>query len=282
MYCPVYGCNSDCKTTSEIRFFQFPAGKSADQQCRRKAWIEFCKRKSFEPSSYTRICSLHFAEDVYEPGMSPAFLERLQGKETFRNQLKKDALPSLNKPTVDVNKVSKKRSHSERRQKKGNFVTNFIEIVSFNDFCSTRHKLIFCLLIVMNCRASLTCWNLKFLLVPTKNMYMINNKMMLLVVQLTRLTVLKHSTHCLVHRIRLSIVETKSTQTAIKTYTRSVKTQTIADSTSTFLPVKPMTQSVETETSVYTTHTVVQNVPVQSLRNCVNSEDNTGEGDRGS
>ena len=118
MYYPVYGCNSDSKTTSEMWFFRFPAGKLADQLCRRKAWIEFCKRKSFKPSSCTRICLLQFTEDVYEPGMSPAFLERLQCKETFRNQLKKDALPSLNKPTVDVNKISKKRSHSERRQRK--------------------------------------------------------------------------------------------------------------------------------------------------------------------
>ena len=106
------------KLQAKIRFFRFPASKSADQQCRKKAWIEFCKRKSFKPLSCTRICSLHFAEDAYKPGMSPAFLERLQCKETFRNQLKKDALPSLNKPTVDVNKISKNRSHSERRQTK--------------------------------------------------------------------------------------------------------------------------------------------------------------------
>ena len=43
---------------------------------------------------------------------------------------------------------------------------------------------------------------------------------------------------------------TKSTQTAIKPYTRSVKT---------------MTQSVETQTLVCATYTVVQNVPVESL-----------------
>ena len=55
---------------------------------------------------------------------------------------------------------------------------------------------------------------------------------------------------------------TKSTQTAIK---RSVKTQTIADSTSTFFHKKPMTQSVQTQTSVCGTPTVAQNVPTESL-----------------
>ena len=93
MYCHVYGCNSDSKTISEIRFFRFPAGKSIDQQCRRKAQIEFCKRKAFKPSACTRICLPHFDKDAYEPGMSPAFLERLQCKETFKIQLKRDALP---------------------------------------------------------------------------------------------------------------------------------------------------------------------------------------------
>ena len=67
MYCPVYGCNSDSQKNSDewINFFSFPGGKTPDQQYRRKAWIEFCKRKSFKPSSCTRICSLHFAEDAY-------------------------------------------------------------------------------------------------------------------------------------------------------------------------------------------------------------------------
>ena len=44
----VYGCNSDNQRTSEIRFFNFPKGKLVDQQYRRKAWIEFCKRKTFK------------------------------------------------------------------------------------------------------------------------------------------------------------------------------------------------------------------------------------------
>lgn len=85
MYCPVYGCTSDSQkpTSPPTHFFSFPSGKSADQQYRRKAWIEFCKRKAFQPSSGTRICSLHFAEDAYEPGNS--FAKIIKSKKSFSN-----------------------------------------------------------------------------------------------------------------------------------------------------------------------------------------------------
>ena len=119
MYCPVYGCNSDSQK-SEIRFFRFPSGKSADQQYRRKAWIEFCKRKAFKPASCSRLCSLHFAEDAYEPGHSPQHLARIQCTEAFRFQLKKDALPTLNKPLEleETTSSTSSRSHTSRRQRK--------------------------------------------------------------------------------------------------------------------------------------------------------------------
>ena len=117
MYCPVYGCNSDSKVTKEVPFCRFPSGKSPDQQYRKKSWIEFCKCKAFKPSSNTRICSLHFAEDAFEPGQSPQFLERIQCSEKFRIQLKQDALPTLNEPLIDQ-RIQKSRRNTERRQQK--------------------------------------------------------------------------------------------------------------------------------------------------------------------
>ena len=106
-------------TSPPTHFFSFPSGKSADQQYRRKAWIEFCKRKAFQPSSCTRICSLHFAEDAYEPGNSPQFLERLQFKEKFLVRLKKDALPTLNKALENPSTTTsgKTRDSTVRRQR---------------------------------------------------------------------------------------------------------------------------------------------------------------------
>ena len=117
MYCPVYGCSSDSqKNPSGISFFSFPSGKSAAQQRRRKAWVEFCKRKEFDPSSRSGICSRHFSEDAYEPGHSPQFLESIEYKETFRLRLKSDALPTLNKPLLEAS-TSKPRTATARRQR---------------------------------------------------------------------------------------------------------------------------------------------------------------------
>ena len=58
--------------------------------------------KRFIPLSNSRICSLHFSEDAYEPGHSPQFLEHIGCEETFRVRLKSDALPMLNKPLADA------------------------------------------------------------------------------------------------------------------------------------------------------------------------------------
>ena len=115
MYCPVCGCSSNSqKNPSGISFFSFPSGKSAAQQRRRKAWVEFCKRKEFDPSSCSRICSRHFAEDAYEPGHSPQLLERIECREAFRLQL--NASPTLNKPLVQASS-SKRRTATTRRQR---------------------------------------------------------------------------------------------------------------------------------------------------------------------
>ena len=117
MYCPVYGCNSDSqKNPSGIGFFSFPSGKSVAQQQRRKVWVEFWKRKKFNPSSGSRICSRHFTEDAYEKGHSPQFLEQIECKEAFRVRLRSDALPTLNKPLVEASS-SKVRISTARRQR---------------------------------------------------------------------------------------------------------------------------------------------------------------------
>lgn len=117
MYCPVYGCNSDSqkKVDEKISFFAFPRGKTPDQQYRRKAWIEFCKRKAFKPTPCTRICSLHFAEEAYEPAHSPQFLQLIKWKESFTLRLTREALPTLNKPTTSASSTATSTSRKTRR-----------------------------------------------------------------------------------------------------------------------------------------------------------------------
>ena len=62
MHCPVYSCNR-LTVTAKWRmkcFFRFPSRKSSNQQYRKKAWVEFCKRKAFNRSSNTRMFSRHY------------------------------------------------------------------------------------------------------------------------------------------------------------------------------------------------------------------------------
>ena len=75
MYCPVYGSNSNYKNnTTRLGFFEFPSKKNDKEKSRRNVWIDFCKRKQFEPTHNTRICSRHFSDDSYLPSHSPTFL----------------------------------------------------------------------------------------------------------------------------------------------------------------------------------------------------------------
>ena len=142
MYCPVYGCSSDSqKNPSGISFFSFPSGKSVVQQRRRKVWIEFCKRKEFNPSSCSRICSRHFTEDAYEPGHSPQFLDRIECKEAFHIRLKSDALPTLNhclKQALKQTKSFNKKKTARKGESNFRSINSFYTYYLYNTAYCTR------------------------------------------------------------------------------------------------------------------------------------------------
>jgi hypothetical protein len=112
-YCPVFGCTSDSKKkrgVDDIHLFAFPSGPSKKQQTRRKIWVEFCKR-----SGNTRICSLHFVDDAFDPAHSPTFLKSIGCKDQTLVRLKNDAIPTLNKPLGET--IIKQRKASEQRHR---------------------------------------------------------------------------------------------------------------------------------------------------------------------
>ena len=101
MYCSVYGCTSSSKNNSDgqLHFFPFPnADYGPQEKSRKKAWIEFCKRKGFRPSKYGCICSQHFDPNSYLPSHSPDFLRSISFVGKRKPKLKDDALPTLNTP----------------------------------------------------------------------------------------------------------------------------------------------------------------------------------------
>lgn len=117
MYCPVYGCTSDSQNNPEklISFFEFPKATEHEEKKRRAVWIEFCKRKNFEPTKCTRMCSLHFSTDAYEPSHSPEFLKSINFLEKRKLLLKPDAIPTQNK-VLDVIRAKGSASQSKRKQ----------------------------------------------------------------------------------------------------------------------------------------------------------------------
>ena len=120
MYCPVYGCNSDSKknVNKELHFFSFPADKDGEKRNRRKIWIEFCKRKQFTPTANTKICSLHFTDDSYDPAHSPNFLKPIGCQDQTLVRLKNDAIPTLNNPVTEKPETKQRKTSEQRLRKK--------------------------------------------------------------------------------------------------------------------------------------------------------------------
>lgn len=120
MYCSVYGCNSDSKKNlnKELHFFSFPGLSSSETRNRRKIWIEFCKRKAFKPTANTKICSLHFDDDAYDPAHSPKFLKSIGCEDQTLVLLRKDAVPTLNKPLMETAETKQRKITEERLRRK--------------------------------------------------------------------------------------------------------------------------------------------------------------------
>jgi hypothetical protein len=59
--CAAFGCNNRGTKGNGLSFFSFPK----DGQLR-KAWIHYCRRWNFDPTSGHRLCSIHFTRDCFE------------------------------------------------------------------------------------------------------------------------------------------------------------------------------------------------------------------------
>ena len=71
--CAAYGCYNRAKKGSRVKFHKFPSIKRADL---RKRWIHAMKRKGFQPSDSTKVCSDHFRSDDFKTGLKNKTLKR--------------------------------------------------------------------------------------------------------------------------------------------------------------------------------------------------------------
>ncbi|XP_039290476.1 THAP domain-containing protein 6-like [Nilaparvata lugens] len=95
-YCIAYGCFNKGGNVEGITFHSFPKNEDL-----RRKWIIATKRKDWEPTKYSKICSAHFREDDIDrtslnsvriregavPAIFPAFPEESQVKD--RQNLKR-------------------------------------------------------------------------------------------------------------------------------------------------------------------------------------------------
>ena len=95
--CGVAGCKNNSRNkTSDLSFFALPKEVNI-----RSKWIDRCGRKG----KSTRICSAHFRDEDYE--ISYFVKKSVMGRQAARKKLKKEAVPSLNLPSLTLPRQGK-------------------------------------------------------------------------------------------------------------------------------------------------------------------------------
>ena len=95
--CAAFGCNNRGTKGNGLSFFFFPK----DGQLR-KAWIHYCRRWNFDPTSGHRLCSTHFTRDCFE--RDPLRMMEIGVDGTFKRRLKPDATPNVPLASPDTEK----------------------------------------------------------------------------------------------------------------------------------------------------------------------------------
>jgi len=95
--CAAFGCNNRGTKGKGLSFFSFPK----DGQLR-KAWIHYCRRWNFDPTSGHRLCSAHFTRDCFE--RDPFRMMELGFDGTFKRRLKPDVTPNVPLASPDSEK----------------------------------------------------------------------------------------------------------------------------------------------------------------------------------
>ena len=83
------GYSSVRRTKKKTGFFQFPSNAE-----RKAAWIRAIHRKNFVPSTYSRVCSIHFKEEDFVTQRRDSNPRRHSGP-LKKKTLKPDAVPSV-------------------------------------------------------------------------------------------------------------------------------------------------------------------------------------------
>ena len=81
--CAAYGCSNNSGKGTLVTFHRFPNDKAL-----RDKWSSAMKRKGFQPTLHSKVCSTHFMPTDFE-------LLGNDGKPLKLKRLKRDAVPSI-------------------------------------------------------------------------------------------------------------------------------------------------------------------------------------------
>ena len=77
-----------------VTFFRFPKDPA-----RRAIWVNWCRRLDLFDPEQTRVCSLHFVKEDFDPSY---FVRRSMGFVNSKPVLKPEASPSVNLPASHI------------------------------------------------------------------------------------------------------------------------------------------------------------------------------------
>ena len=98
-HCAAYGCSNQSSKCSGISFFKFP-----NDFVLKKRWSNAMKRKGFNPTKNSYVCSVHFKDTDFELGVIG-----WRGKTNETKRLKRDAVPVITISNDTSNKPPEKK-----------------------------------------------------------------------------------------------------------------------------------------------------------------------------
>ncbi|CAI6374479.1 unnamed protein product [Macrosiphum euphorbiae] len=119
--CSVFNCNerSEKQSSSGVHFHVFPCHSKSPTRFR--SWVNYCKRKNFNPGYSARICSKHFKSEDYN--QSDLLRQQLMPNIKVKVKLNTNAVPTVfqNIPCSTSNS-SNSSEREKRKRKKRNYI----------------------------------------------------------------------------------------------------------------------------------------------------------------
>jgi len=114
--CSVFNCNerSEKQSSSGVHFHVFPCRSKSPTRFR--SWVNYCKRKNFNPGNGARICSKHFKSEDYN--QSDLLRQQLMPNIKVKVKLNANAVPTVPQNIPCSTSNSSNLSEREKRKRK--------------------------------------------------------------------------------------------------------------------------------------------------------------------